>query len=901
MERKNRGINTSSSAPDSAQKVNFQGVSDLGSSLNGVSRTCSRALSTSKLSSALNESVSTTLNPAASTGHPSLSPEPALQYSSAAISSISALSEHFNDLTSQRLHRSLSSPIKSTKSSFSGLPSRVIRRWQLLTGLALSVALCLGCPSSGLLCSNTVPVLGLSSVISTAMGIDSSTLRFQDYQVKVLSPRIPSLIFPLLKGARLLEPLFRKRWLDFSQQAKSRGITASEAVQMARHGFVPHLVSPPLQFRPPAEPRWDESKLIIMEDLVSQRLASSIVEKIPAPDFSTFQTKLALATAMCYYGGIPWLVPALILPFVSILFPVPKPNSEKWRDVMGMSRFNDFVYPQRMEGLHTVRAMLRPLDYMVVIDVESAFPTLGIHPRYRDYFIFRFRGQYYRYRGAVFGISSLPRAWKKLLAPVIAFLRSFGIRLAVFVDDIFLCAASYVQCAQDCQDIIIILWWLGFNIAPKCLPTLIPAQQVVWTGVLIDSIMMEFRLEPKRLLKIRKTCLHALSATQSGTPLKLRQWASVLGNCRSSMCAVLPALLWSQAIKRLVNSKMGGPKSIWDLLVPCSQVKQEVLDNLQIWLSPKLNLHNGRPIRPPPATVLTDSDASGFGGGMVMTSPHSAECRVHFDQVMFGKHINLKELVMHLKGLQGLDLQMPGLAFSNLFQNRTDNSVSMSYVNRQGGRVLELSLLAESLWTWLIAHDSSIYALFVPGIENDLADAASRHKITRGDLKLLEKWFTLLHRLWGPYTIDAFASQMNCQLPRFWSRYTEDKMAARDALQQSWSGENLWINAPYVLIPRILSKIVQFRVISATIIAPLWPSQPWWPVLLGMTTAVQPLGNVDKCHYAPTVLHERKQLLQPWQVAAFRVSFRVSNSRDIISALASVLFRNGKMEMLTLQ
>jgi hypothetical protein len=735
------------------------------------------------------------------------------------------------------------------------------------------------------------------------MGIDSSMLTFQNFETTVLSPRIPTLIFPLLKGARLLEPLFRKRWLEFSKMIKTRGCSATEAVQMARHGFVPHLSSPPLQFRPPAEPVWDESKLIIMEDLVSQRLASRIVEKIPVPDFSSIQTKIALATAMCYYGGIPWLVPAMILPFVSILFPVPKPHSEKWRDVMGMSRFNDFVIPKtfKMEGLHTVRAMLRPLDFMVVIDVDSAFPTLGIHPRYRDYFIFRFRGQFYRYRGAVFGISSLPRAWKKLLAPVIAFIRSFGIRIAIFVDDLLLCASSYTLCAQDAQDVIVILWWLGFNIAPKCMPTLQPSQTVTWTGVVIDSIMMEFRMPPNRLIKIRAACSAALQSTQANVPIKLRQWASVLGNCRSAMCAILPALLWTQAVKRLVNSNMGGDKSVWDRLIPISEIKSEVIDNLKIWLGPLLQLHNGRPIRPPPATVLTDSDASGFGGGMVMTSPHSAECRVHFDKEMFQKHINLKELAMHLKGLQGLDLQMPGLAFSNLFHNRTDNTVSMSYCNRQGGRILELSLLAEALWTWLIAHDSSIFALFVPGILNTLADTASRHKITRGDLKLLDRIFDYLQTLWGPFTIDAFASQMNAQLPRFWSRYNDDKAAARDALQQSWTSERLWINPPYALIPRILNRIVQFRVTSAVIIAPLWPSQPWYPVLLGMTLEVLPLGDVDLCHYAPTVQHKQGvKKLASWQIAAFRVSFQVSNSRDMISQLASELFRNGKITVLSL-
>ena len=608
---------------------------------------------------------------------PLSSPEPE-------IGAIQELTAHFSDLTSIRLHRSRSSvnhSKSSGRSSISGYSSGVKRRWQLLVGLAISVALCLGCPSSGLLASTSCPVLNLSPLIAQSLNIDASSLTFQGYHSEVLSPRIPTLIFPLLKGARLLQPLFRSRWKDFSQVIRGRGITATEAVQMARYGFVPTLISPPLQARPPSEPIWDEHKLAVMQDLVSKRLQSSIVEQIPTPDFSSPKTRFALATAMCYYGGIPWLVPALILPFVSILFPVPKPHSDAFRDVMGMSKFNDFVIPKKfkMEGLHTVRAMLRPLDYMAVIDVDSAFPTMGIHPRYRDYFIFRFRGVYYRYRGAVFGISSLPRAWKKLLSPVIAFLRSFGIRLAIFVDDLLLCAASYMLCAQDAQDVIIVLWWLGFNVAPKCVPTLIPKQVVIWTGVEIDSVLMEFRMPQARIAKIRAACSKALALHQSGHSLKLRQWASVLGNCRSAMCAVLPALLWTQGLRRLVNKNQHTTdKSVCDKLVDHLSVPQEVIDNLKIWLSPLLPAHNGRPIRRPPADVLSDSDASNYGGGMVLTHPHSAECRVHFNQEMYKKHINLKELVMHLKGLVGLDLQMPGLAFSQLFHNRTDNTVSQS-------------------------------------------------------------------------------------------------------------------------------------------------------------------------------------------------------------------------------
>ena len=55
------------------------------------------------------------------------------------------------------------------------------------------------------------------------------------------------------------------------------------------------------------------------------------------------------------------------------------------------------------------------------------------------------------YRGAVFGVSSLPRAFTKLLRPVIAFLRSFGIRLVIFLDDILVASESSFPVNSACE------------------------------------------------------------------------------------------------------------------------------------------------------------------------------------------------------------------------------------------------------------------------------------------------------------------------------------------------------------------------------------------------------------------------------------------------------------------
>jgi len=246
----------------------------------------------------------------------------------------------------------------------------------------------------------------------------------------------------------------------------------------------------------------------------------------------------------------------------------------------------------------------------------------------------------------------------------------------------------------------------------------------------------------------------------------LRNWCLVLVRIRSTAVeAPLPSLLFSQGVRRFVNSAITTHKSCWDKLMPLPPL--EVLENLRRFAGPDLRLYNGRPIRPLPADLLTDTDASGFGGGIVSTSPLELEGRWHWLSAEAKKHINWKELVTHLRGLESLEMQCPGLVLNSTIFNRTDNSVSMSYVNRQGGRVPELSFAAEALWYWLLARGCTIRDLFLPGVQNVRADTASRWWIDASEYQLLPALFRKVDLLYGPFTVDAFATRVNHQLKPF--------------------------------------------------------------------------------------------------------------------------------------
>jgi len=52
--------------------------------------------------------------------------------------------------------------------------------------------------------------------------------------------------------------------------------------------------------------------------------------------------------------------------------------------------------------------------------------------------------------------------------------------------------------------------------------------------------------------------------------------------------------------------------------------------------------------------------------------------------------------------------------------------------------------------------------------------------------------FEWLNSVWGPYTIDRFASAHNAQLGRFNSRFRTPGSEAIDTFTCDWSGENNW-------------------------------------------------------------------------------------------------------------
>ena len=89
------------------------------------------------------------------------------------------------------------------------------------------------------------------------------------------------------------------------------------------------------------------------------------------------------------------------------------------------------------------------------------------------------------------------------------------------------------------------------------------------------------------------------------------------------------------------------------------------------------------------------------------------------------------------------------------------------------------------------------------------------------------KLFSYIDRMFGPHSIDRFASILTRQLPRYNSLYWDPETDGVDALHQSnWFTEVNFVNPPFRMLPQVINHICQTRA-EATIIEPHWPAQTW--------------------------------------------------------------------------
>ena len=629
-------------------------------------------------------------------------------------------------------------------------------------------------------------------------------------------------------------------------------VTCDKWVQSTIQGYEINLSCQPHQPRPPVELKFSQEETGALTQEVQKMIEKQAVSQIPREQINKG--------------------------FISQLFSVPKKDGGM-RPIINLKSLNTFVETVhfKMEGIHMLKDTLKPGDWMTKVDLKDAYFMIPMASHHRRLLRFQWQGETYQFNCLPFGLSSAPWVFTKTTRPVVAILRSLGLRLIIYIDDILIMATSPKVAREHTAGLIFLLENLGFIINhPKSLLT--PTQEIQFLGFIISSNAMEIRLPGEKIKQIRQ---EARKILETPVPQALAL-SRLLGKLNHAAQAIPPAPLFYRnlqlCLQRALERSVGGR----DYLTP-TQLTPAASQELQ-WWQEHLTRWNGRCLLTTTPDVVIETDASTTGWGALCQGVRTGGPWSKTEQQL---HINCLELL-------AATLAIKTFAKTKEYIHihlKMDNTTALTYINKYGGTVsAELNRLTKELWFWCLEKNITLQATHLPGTLNCTADEESRVMRDRTDWMLCPKVFNKVNIETGPLQVDLFASRLTNQLQDYVSWRPDPGAMATDAFTLDWTKFRGYANPPWNLIGRVLTHVRHQRA-QVTLIAPVWKSQVWYPLLLEMLVREPLLLPTSPTLIIPTHRVNKPEIVPP--LAAWAISGIDSEVRTFQRRLQSSSCHHG--------
>lgn len=508
---------------------------------------------------------------------------------------------------------------------------------------------------------------------------------------------------------------------------------------------------------------------------------------------------------------------------LSPIFLREKRNGE-YRMVLNLKKLNQHIpYKHfKMETFENALTLITKDTYMASVDLRHAYYSIPIALEQQKYFRFTWNGQIYQYTCLANGVSDGPRIFTKLMKPVYAKLRSMGYINSGFIDDSLLCGDTLQECTQNVNATTDLITRVGFMLNTEK-SVLTPTTRISYLGNVIDSERMIVELPENRQQSIISACKNLFKKCTA----TIREVAKVIGLVVASFSAVEYGKLHYRKLEKAKVNALKLNKGNYDAFM---LVSRDMKTEIQWWIE---NLKfQVRHITRKPVEKELFTDASLIGWGARLN-----HCKIggRWDSSECKYHINALELLAIFHALRAFRKQLQGQHIK-IF---SDNTTAVHYINNMGGiKSSDCNQISVNIWNWCIEQGIWITCSHIAGSENVQADEASRKFNDQLEWKLNETIFQNICKRWGRLDIDLFASRLNAQLPNYCSWKPDPGCSYVDAFTINWNTVgNVYLFPPFSLMGRCLQKIREEKAIGV-VIAPLWPTQPWFAQLMEMLVDV---------------------------------------------------------------
>ena len=497
--------------------------------------------------------------------------------------------------------------------------------------------------------------------------------------------------------------------------------------------------------------------------------------------------------------------------FYSNVFPRLKPDGSA-RVILNLKNLNlhmDKVH-FKMDTFTDVTHLVFDNCYFASVDFKHAYYSVPVCPDDRKFLRFIWQGKHYQFTCLPQGLTSAPRIFTKLLKPVLAHLRTMGITVLCYIDDCIFVADSPSLLRSHIDYAVRLFDELGLTVHPEK-SVFTPTRKIEFLGFVIDSTLMTVTLTAKKQDKIKEMAQNILSAKQ----VTIRELASFVGNVVAADPAVPLGPLRYKYIEIVKTRSLLENFGNYDANVTLrSRERADIL-----WWADNIHSQSKSLLNPQKQLELfTDASLLGWGASM---GPISTGGEWAFQEVV---HINVLELKAVLFGLQSLCKDITDVHI----RIRSDNTTTVACIDRCSSTKLQLLELTDQIFTWASKRQIALSATHIRGVDNVDADMASR------SFNMDTEWMidhTVFLELCNVYTrpdVDLFATRINCQLPCYVSWRPDPQAKATDAFSIPWNFNTHYAFPPFSVIGRTLQKTLRDKA-NLILIAPLWPTRPWWP------------------------------------------------------------------------
>jgi ribonuclease HI len=616
--------------------------------------------------------------------------------------------------------------------------------------------------------------------------LEEEHLQNQDLELPVSLPSTSMMEIPV--GGRL--QLFSQQWMEMG--------ASPYIVEVLRGGYkIPFLDLPKMTYSPCMESKSNNPKKdLLLEEQFQDLIQKQVLEEVPGP----------------YYGPS----------YFSLIFMVPKPNG-KWRPIIDLKKLNKHIFcPHfKMETVETIWNSLLPGQFCFSIDLKDAYLHVPIHQSSRKYLrVFR-NGRVFQFRALPFGLCTAPLIFTKIVSEVIKMVQRQNMEMLAFLDDWLHQVTTFWMGAQQAvymKNLCKNLGWI-VNLEKS---DLTPSQDFVYVGVRWN--LKEGRVYPTKdnLGKV-KLAIHNFLDSPSQTA---RTWQSLLGKLTAQQRFLPYARIHTRILQWSLLSQwtQGVDSQEQEVGIP-EEVHQEML-----WWLNQIQNPEGVPLVLPQFQVhlFTDASTMGWGGIVGDATPYQGL----WSQEERKMHINVLELRAVIRVLENLQ-EPPGTTFLVA----TDNTTVVAHINKEGGtRSWNLMMETFQLYWMMEENQWSIRARHIPGKFNVLAD-----KLSRMDQNLPTEWSlhqdaaNLIFNHWFKPQVDLFATRFNRKCQIFVSPVPDSLALEVDALSMSLEGVEGYAYPPQQVIMRFLQRFQMTRNCKIILVAPFWPKQRWFPILMNLS------------------------------------------------------------------